>query len=311
MISFTRDWLFPTSESRAIVHALNAGGARVSFAEIVTDKGHDAFLLDEPELFAIVRGFLDGAGKARGLDRCGMSMLSRLKRDLTMADAARTPGGARVDLLLVAEMVERGAQACSTSAAATANCCGCLAETRGVDGRGIELSREGVNECVAKGLAVIQGDADTDLADYPDDAFDYVILSQTLQATRHPRVVLEHMLRIGRHAVVSFPNFGHWRIRLQLLFGGHMPQHRQPALQLVRHAQHPPLHHQGFPPALHRRRRQDGAGGGAQCLGLAAAAQRAVVVLEFVRRAGGVPAEPQGLKAGRGPTRQPFCCIAH
>ncbi len=67
VVSFTSDWLFPTSESRAIVHALNAGGARVSFAEITTDKGHDAFLLDEPELFAIVRGFLDSAGKARGL----------------------------------------------------------------------------------------------------------------------------------------------------------------------------------------------------------------------------------------------------
>jgi homoserine O-acetyltransferase/O-succinyltransferase len=67
VISFTSDWLFPTSESRAIVHALNAGGARVSFAEIVTDKGHDAFLLEEPELFAIARGFLDGARRARGL----------------------------------------------------------------------------------------------------------------------------------------------------------------------------------------------------------------------------------------------------
>jgi homoserine O-acetyltransferase len=67
VISFTSDWLFPTSESRAIVHALNAGGARVSFAEITTDKGHDAFLLEEPELFAIVRGFLEGAAKARGL----------------------------------------------------------------------------------------------------------------------------------------------------------------------------------------------------------------------------------------------------
>jgi homoserine O-acetyltransferase len=67
VVSFTSDWLFPTSDSRAIVHALNAGGARVSFAEIVTDKGHDAFLLEEPELFAIVRGFLDGAGRARGL----------------------------------------------------------------------------------------------------------------------------------------------------------------------------------------------------------------------------------------------------
>jgi homoserine O-acetyltransferase len=67
VVSFTSDWLFPTSESRAIVHALNAAGARVSFAEIVTDKGHDAFLLEEPELFAIIRGFLDGAARARGL----------------------------------------------------------------------------------------------------------------------------------------------------------------------------------------------------------------------------------------------------
>jgi homoserine O-acetyltransferase len=67
VISFTSDWLFPTPESRAVVHALNAAGARVSFAEITTDKGHDAFLLDEPELFAIVRGFLEGAARSRGL----------------------------------------------------------------------------------------------------------------------------------------------------------------------------------------------------------------------------------------------------
>jgi methionine biosynthesis protein MetW len=149
-------------------------------------------------------------------------MLLRLRRDLTMAEAARTSGGARVDHVLVAGMIDPGSRVLDVG-------CGDgellkLLETRGVDGRGIELSREGVNECVAKGLAVIQGDADADLADYPDDAFDYVVLSQTLQATRHPRLVLEHMLRIARHAVVSFPNFGHWRIRLQLLLGGHMPR---------------------------------------------------------------------------------------
>jgi methionine biosynthesis protein MetW len=149
-------------------------------------------------------------------------MLMRRSADLTMAEAARGPGNARVDHILVAEMVERGSRVLDVG-------CGDgellrLLETRGVDGRGIELSREGVNECVAKGLAVIQGDADTDLADYPNDAFDYVILSQTLQATRHPRAVLENMLRIGRHAIVSFPNFGHWRIRLKILFGGRMPR---------------------------------------------------------------------------------------
>ena len=185
-------------------------------------------------------------------------MLTRLKYDLTMAEAARGPGGSRVDLLVVADMVQAGARVLDVG-------CGDgellrLLETRGVDGRGIELSREGVNECVAKGLAVVQGDADTDLEDYPDDAFDFVILSQTLQATRQPRVVLEHMLRIGRHAIVSFPNFGHWRIRLQLFFGGHMPHTRQSALCLVRDAEHPLLQHQGLPRSLPRRRRQDGAG---------------------------------------------------
>jgi methionine biosynthesis protein MetW len=128
----------------------------------------------------------------------------------------------RIDLVVVADMVAPGARVLDVG-------CGdgellrLLAETRGVDGRGIEISREGVNYCVAKGLAVIQGDADIDLADYPDDAFDYVILSQTLQATRRPRWVLEQMLRIGRYAIVSFPNFGHWRIRLQILTRGRMP----------------------------------------------------------------------------------------
>jgi methionine biosynthesis protein MetW len=134
----------------------------------------------------------------------------------------RTLSAPRVDLLRVAELVAPASRVLDVG-------CGdgellrLLIEERNVDGRGIELSQQGVNDCVAKGLSVIQGDADADLVDYPNDAFDYVILSQTLQATRRPRVVLEHLLRIGRRAIVSVPNFAHWRVRAQLSFLGRMP----------------------------------------------------------------------------------------
>lgn len=128
----------------------------------------------------------------------------------------------RPDHALIASMVAAGARVLDVGCGDGALLAH-LAQDKGADARGIELSREGVAACVAKGLAVIQGDADTDLVDYPDDCFDFVILSQTLQATRQPRVVLEQMLRIGRNAIVAFPNFGHWRIRAAITLQGRMP----------------------------------------------------------------------------------------
>ncbi|WP_370638133.1 methionine biosynthesis protein MetW [Ancylobacter sp. Lp-2] len=139
-----------------------------------------------------------------------------------MKEAARAASGARVDLLLIAELVEPGSRVLDVGAG-DGELLELLATTRGCDARGIEISRAGVNAGVARGLAVIQGDADIDLADYPDDAFDYVILSQTLQATRRPKWVLEQMLRVGRRVIVSIPNFGFWRVRLDLLLNGRMP----------------------------------------------------------------------------------------
>ena len=101
-----------------------------------------------------------------------------------------------------------------------------LARENGVEGRGLELSPANVSLCLARGLAVVQGDADSDLVDYPAQVFDAVILSQTIQATEKPRLVMEHLLRIGRRVAISLPNFGYWKIRLSLLSGGRMPRTR-------------------------------------------------------------------------------------
>jgi len=131
----------------------------------------------------------------------------------------------RPDLAAIAEMIPKGARVLDVG-------CGdgalleVLSTTKGVDGRGIELSQQNVNACVARGLPVMQGDADTDLGEYPSGAFDVAILSQTIQATRNPKEVLGHLLRIGRRTVISLPNFGHWRVRASLAVHGRMPRTR-------------------------------------------------------------------------------------
>jgi methionine biosynthesis protein MetW len=128
----------------------------------------------------------------------------------------------RVDLHLIAEMIAPGARVLDIG-------CGdgtlieYLYRTKGCDARGIEIDMAEVTRAVAHGLAVMHGDADVDLAHYPDGALDYVVLSRTLQAVARPREVLRQMLRIGTRAVVSFPNFGHWLVRWQLLWRGRMP----------------------------------------------------------------------------------------
>ncbi len=128
----------------------------------------------------------------------------------------------RLDLALIAGMIEPGTRVLDIG-------CGDgmliehLFRTKQCDARGIEIDMTEVTHAVAHGLPVMQGDADQDLAHYPDGAFDYVVLSRTLQAVERPREVLRQMLRIGTRAVVSFPNFGHWQVRWQLLGSGRMP----------------------------------------------------------------------------------------
>ncbi|MCS6953816.1 MAG: methionine biosynthesis protein MetW [Bryobacterales bacterium] len=129
----------------------------------------------------------------------------------------------RSDYAIISELVEPGTKVLDLG-------CGdgelleWLVEHKGVEARGIEINSVKVQRAIARGVSVYQGDIDEGLADYPDHAFDYVILSQTLQETRRPLKVLREMLRVGKRAIVAFPNFGHWKVRLAHLFTGRAPK---------------------------------------------------------------------------------------
>jgi methionine biosynthesis protein MetW len=132
----------------------------------------------------------------------------------------------RYDLQIIASWIEPGSRVIDL---------GCgegdllqhLISNKGVQGTGIELNEEKAARCIEKGLSVLQGDINEEVRDYPEGRFDYVILSQTLQQVYQPDELIRAMLRIGRKGIVSFPNFSHWQIRLQLLFSGYAPVSRQ------------------------------------------------------------------------------------
>lgn len=128
----------------------------------------------------------------------------------------------RPDLTIIANNISHNARVldvgCGDGALMAA-----LRDQKNVDARGIEIDPINVSAAVTRGLSVVQGDADRDLSEYPDNSFDYAILSQTLQTTHRPDHVIDNLLRIGRYAFVSFPNFAHWRVRMSLVFGGRMP----------------------------------------------------------------------------------------
>lgn len=133
-----------------------------------------------------------------------------------------SPAALRPDLAVIAQHVAQGSRVLDVGCGDGA-LMAVLRETRGVDARGMEIDPGEVEKAVARGLSVVQGDANRDLADYPDGAFDYAILSQTLQTAERPDLMLDQLLRIGRKAFVSFPNFAHWRMRAYLLAWGRMP----------------------------------------------------------------------------------------
>ena len=267
VVSFSSDWLFTPGQSEAMVDALVANGKNVSFCNIVSNYGHDAFLLENDTLGAFLSGFLTATHRpglqtswrgrpalasrghlglalpshdvpkaptvqerdARGTEEQGQDALAtephpdRQKRRFSRFEQAHRT---RVDYELIGSLIEPGSRVLDVGCG-EGDLLAKLALDRKIEGKGIELDQDLVVGCVGRGIAIIQRDIERGLGSYVDKSFDYVILSQTVQTIKDPERVFGELLRVGRKVIVSFPNFAHWRCRLQLLLTGRAPVTRQ------------------------------------------------------------------------------------
>ena len=230
VVSFTSDWLFTPAQSEAMVNALAANGKDVSFCNIESPYGHDAFLLETETLAMFISGFLaathqPGVKSGREKRRTKKETEKNRTAEVAMRDlelAKRT----RVDYELIESLIEPNSTVLDVGCGdgqLLAN----LAADKNIKGRGIELQQELVLEGVNRGLSVVQYDAQRGLASFASKSFDYVILSQTVQTLKNPQTVFEELLRVGKKVIVSFPNFAHWRCRAQLLLFGKAPVTKQ------------------------------------------------------------------------------------
>jgi homoserine O-acetyltransferase len=235
VVSFSSDWLFTPGQSEAMVDALVANGKNVSFCNIASTYGHDAFLLENDTLGAFLSGFLKanhrpdlvGAGP-RACPQPGQGQPqgvapTRERRRFSRFEQAQR---ARVDYELIGSLIESGSRVLDVGCG-EGDLLAQLALARKIEGKGIELDQDLVVGCVGRGIAIIQRDIERGLGSYVDKSFDYVILSQTVQTIKDPERVFRELLRVGRKVIVSFPNFAHWRCRLQLLLTGRAPITRQ------------------------------------------------------------------------------------
>ncbi len=223
VISFTSDWLYPTYQSLETVSALRSRALDVAFCELKSTYGHDAFLLESVEQNQVISGFLESVLREESRKaRPGTAVFT--KSVPSPADAEMYPEiSSRSDYSLIAEMITPGSTVLDLGCG-DGELLGWLRENKGVTAQGVEIDPKKIQRAIARGVSAYQSDIETGLADYPDRTFDFVILSQTLQEMRYPLKVLREMLRVGRRAIVAFPNFGHWSTRLAHLVSGRSPR---------------------------------------------------------------------------------------
>ena len=222
VVSITSDWLFTPKQSQDILDALVACGKDVSYCNISSPYGHDAFLLEPKTLGAIIRGFIDTTHDP--LNRLEGAVGDSYKgKHIGHADRLKR---VRVDYDLISSLIEKESKVLDVGCGDGELLSRLIVEKQ-VVGEGIELDQDLAIHCVGRGISVIHRDIDEGLGEYATDCFDYAILSQTLQTVKDPEKVFRELLRIAKKVVVSFPNFGHWKCRLQLLLKGHAPRTKQ------------------------------------------------------------------------------------
>lgn len=222
VISFTSDWLFPPYMSQEMVYALARNQRQISYCNIRSDAGHDAFLLEVEDLSRLLSGFLIHTfHPERSCDNCPPKPCDGQDKEAPDANRTLSQSG-RVDYDMIVNLVDQDSRVLDVGCGEGELLCR-LQRRRNVTGLGIEVDQENVIRAIACGINVIHANIDKGLAELPDDSFDYVILSMTLQVLKNPALALKEMLRIGKKCIVTFPNFGHWRVRAGLTFLGRAP----------------------------------------------------------------------------------------
>ena len=220
VLSFSSDWLYPPSQSEEIIYALARRGKDASYCCIQSDYGHDAFLLETEVMHDLISGFLDHA--APGSACCPPGEPACQTGPCPSAQPTGLPRPHRADYDRIVELIPPGSRVLDIGCGDGELLCR-LTALKGIRGAGIEVDPDQVVRSIQRGISVIQADIDQGLSALPDQSCDFVILSMTLQAVHKPHLVLQEMLRVGRKCIVSFPNFGHWSVRAQTLFGGRAP----------------------------------------------------------------------------------------
>ena len=223
VISFSSDWLFTPRQSEEIVEALGAEDKDVSYCNIYSPYGHDAFLLEAQTLGKLIDGFIGSTWHRIRTDqkvRRGPAISRSPSRSFDHAKRAR------VDYQLIDSLIEPDSRVLDLGCG-DGELLARLIQDKNVSAEGIELDENMVVHCIQRGLSVIHRDIERGLEMYPNDTFDYAVLSQTIQTLHHPQKVLLELHRVAKKVIVSFPNFGHWLCRSQLMFKGISPQTKQ------------------------------------------------------------------------------------